>query len=142
MHYGVSIFPTRYSIGPAELARAVEERGFESLFVPEHTHIPVSRRSPWPGGGELPREYRETLDPFLALTAAAMATERLLLGTGICLVIERDPITTAKGWPPSTCSPAAGSCSASAAAGTGRRWRTTGPTRPGASPSSGSACWP
>src|SRR5437764_2690453 len=96
MKYGVTIFPTRYSIGPAELARAVEERGFESLFVPEHTHIPTSRRSPWPGGPDMPDEYRETLDPFLALTAAAAATERLLLGTGICLVVERDPITTAK----------------------------------------------
>jgi len=96
MRYGVSMFPTRYSIGPAELARAVEERGFESLFFPEHTHIPTSRRSPWPGGGDLPDEYRETLDPFLALTAAAAVTERILLGTGICLVVERDPITTAK----------------------------------------------
>ena len=96
MHFGVSMFPTRYSIGPAELARAVEERGFESLFVPEHTHIPTSRRSPWPGGGEMPDHYRETLDPFLALTAAATVTERILLGTGICLVMERDPITTAK----------------------------------------------
>ena len=94
--FGVSMFPTRYSIGPAELARAVEERGFESLFFPEHTHIPTSRRSPWPGGADLPDEYRETLDPFLALTAAAAATERILLGTGICLVVERDPITTAK----------------------------------------------
>jgi probable F420-dependent oxidoreductase len=96
MQYGVSMFPTRYSIGPAELARAVEDRGFESLFFPEHTHIPTSRRSPWPGGADLPNEYRETLDPFLALTAAAAVTERLLLGTGICLVVERDPITTAK----------------------------------------------
>ena len=96
MHYGVSMFPTRYSIGPAELARAVEERGFESLFFPEHTHIPTSRRSPWPGGADLPNEYRETFDPFLALTAAAAVTERLLLGTGICLVVERDPIITAK----------------------------------------------
>src|SRR5216683_5951857 len=90
------MFPTRYSIGMVELARAVEERGFESLFVPEHTHIPTSRRSPWPGGADLPPEYRETLDPFLALTAAAIVTERILLGTGICLVVERDPITTAK----------------------------------------------
>ena len=96
MQFGISMFPTRYSIGPAELARAVEERGFESLFFPEHTHIPTSRRSPWPGGADLPVEYRETLDPFLALTAAAVATERILLGTGICLVVERDPITTAK----------------------------------------------
>ena len=96
MDFGVSMFPTRYSIGPAELARAVEERGFESLFFPEHTHIPTSRLSPWPGGGDLPPEYRETLDPFLALTAAAAATERLKIGTGVCLVVERDPITLAK----------------------------------------------
>jgi probable F420-dependent oxidoreductase len=96
MHFGVSMFPTRYSIGPAELARAVEERGFESLFFPEHTHIPTSRRSPWPGGAEMPDQYRETLDLFVALTAAATVTERILLGTGICLVVERDPITTAK----------------------------------------------
>ena len=96
MQFGVSMFPTRYSIGPAELARAVEERGFESLFFPEHTHIPTSRRSPWPGGADLPPEYRETLDPFVALTAAATVTDRLLLGTGVCLVVERDPITLAK----------------------------------------------
>ena len=96
MRYGINMFPTRYSVGPAELARAVEERGFESLFVPEHTHIPTSRRSPWPGGDDLPDHYRETLDPFLALTAAAAVTERILLGTGICLVVERDPIITAK----------------------------------------------
>ncbi len=96
MHIGICQFSTDYSIRIDELAREAEQRGFESLFVPEHTHIPVSRRSPWPGGGDLPKEYRETLDPFLALTAAAMATERLLLGTGVCLVVERDPITTAK----------------------------------------------
>jgi len=96
MEFGVTMFPTRYSIGMVELARAVEERGFESLFVPEHTHIPTSRRSPWPGGPDLPEHYRETLDPFLALTAAAVVTDRILLGTGICLVVERDPITTAK----------------------------------------------
>jgi probable F420-dependent oxidoreductase len=96
MKFGVTMFPTRYSIGPAELARAVEERGFESLWFPEHTHIPTSRRSPWPGGADLPDEYRETLDLFVALTAAAAVTERILLGTGICLVVERDPIITAK----------------------------------------------
>jgi probable F420-dependent oxidoreductase len=90
------MFPTRYSISPVDLARAAEERGFESLFFPEHTHIPVSRRSPWPGGADLPSEYRETLDPFLAMAAAATVTERILLGTGICLVVERDPIVTAK----------------------------------------------
>jgi probable F420-dependent oxidoreductase len=96
MKFGVTMFPTDYSIGPAELAKAVEERGFESLFFPEHTHIPTSRRTPWPGGGELPREYSHTLDPFVALSAAATATDHLLIGTGVCLVIERDPITLAK----------------------------------------------
>ena len=90
------MFPADYAVAPDELARMVERRGFESLFFPEHTHIPVSRRTPYPGGGELPREYSHTHDPFVALTAAAAATERLRVGTGICLVIERDPITTAK----------------------------------------------
>jgi probable F420-dependent oxidoreductase len=96
MHFGVVMFPTEYAIRPDELARALEERGFESLWVPEHTHIPASRRSPWPGGADLPKDYWHAYDPFLALTAAAMATSRLRLGTGICLVIERDPIITAK----------------------------------------------
>src|SRR5581483_3258950 len=75
---------------------AVEERGFESLFLPEHTHIPASRRSPWPGGAALPKEYWHTHDPFVALAVAAAVTTRLRLGTGICLLVERDPITTAK----------------------------------------------
>src|SRR5215475_11250144 len=96
MDFGVVMFPTEYAIQPDELARALEERGFESLWVPEHTHIPASRKSPWPGGGSLPREYWSAYDPFVALTAAAAATRRLRLGTGICLVIERDPIVTAK----------------------------------------------
>ena len=96
MRFGLTIFPTDYSIGPVELARLAEERGFESLFFPEHTHIPASRRTPYPAGGELPREYSHLLDPFVALAAAASATERILLGTGICLIVERDPITTAK----------------------------------------------
>lgn len=96
MHYGVCIFPTDYAIRIDELARAVEARGFESLFVTEHTHIPASRRTPFPGGGELPKEYSHTLDPFVALTAAAAATRTLKVGTGICLIIEHDPITTAK----------------------------------------------
>ncbi len=96
MHYGVCIFPTDYSIRIDDLARATEERGFESLFVPEHTHIPGSRRTPFPSGGELPREYSHTLDPFVALTAAAAATRTLKVGTGICLLIEHDPIITAK----------------------------------------------
>jgi len=96
MDFGVFMFPTEYAIQPDELARALEERGFESLWVPEHTHIPASRRSPFPGGGQLPKEYWSAYDPFVALMAAAGATRRLRLGTGICLVIERDPITLAK----------------------------------------------
>src|ERR1700751_2380816 len=96
MHVGVAMFCTDYAIAPDELARALEERGFESLWLPEHTHIPASRRSPWPGGGTLPREDWSAYDPFVALTAAAGATRRLKLGTGICLVVERDPIVTAK----------------------------------------------
>jgi len=96
MHYGVFIFNTDYAIRIDELARAAEQRGFESLFVPEHTHIPASRRTPFPGGGDLPKEYWHTLDPFVALSAAAAVTTTLKVGTGICLVIERDPIVTAK----------------------------------------------
>jgi probable F420-dependent oxidoreductase len=90
------MFPTDYSIQPVELAKAVEERGLDSLFFPEHTHIPTSRRSPWPGGGELPMEYSHTHDLFVAMTAAAVATKRIKIGSGICLVIERDPIVLAK----------------------------------------------
>jgi probable F420-dependent oxidoreductase len=96
MKFGVSIFNTDYSIRIDELARALEERGFESLWLPEHTHIPASRKSPWPGGPSLPKEYWHTLDPFVSLATAAAATTRLKLGTGICLVVERDPITLAK----------------------------------------------
>ena len=96
MKFGTFMFPTDYSIGPVELGRAAEERGFESLFFPEHTHIPTSRRTAYPGGGELPKEYADTLDPFVALSAVAATTQRLKLGTGISLVIERDPITLAK----------------------------------------------
>ena len=96
MKIGVSMFATDYAIRVDELARAAEERGFESLFLPEHTHIPKSRRSPWPGGSNLPKEYWHTLDPFVALAGAATVTTRLRLATGICLVVERDPITLAK----------------------------------------------
>jgi alkanesulfonate monooxygenase SsuD/methylene tetrahydromethanopterin reductase-like flavin-dependent oxidoreductase (luciferase family) len=96
MKFGISTFVTDEGIAPGALARAIEERGFDSLFVAEHTHIPLSRKSPWPRGGELPRRYYRTLDPFITLTAAAAATERLLLGTGVALVVERDPIITAK----------------------------------------------
>jgi probable F420-dependent oxidoreductase len=96
MKFGVAIFPTRDVQPPGEIARMAEERGFECLLFPEHTHIPADRESPWPGGGALPAWYARTYDPFVACVAAADATERLLIGTGICLVIERDPIITAK----------------------------------------------
>lgn len=96
MKYGVVTFPTDYSISPVELARLLEHLGFESLWFPEHTHIPASRESPWPGGPELPKEYLHTLDPFVALGAAAAATRTLRLGFAVCLVVERDPIVTAK----------------------------------------------
>ena len=96
MDYGVVMFPTEYAIAPDELAQALEERGFESVWFPEHTHIPASRRTPWPGGPDLPKDYWSSYDPFVALTAAATATRRLKLGTGICLLVERDPIVTAK----------------------------------------------
>jgi probable F420-dependent oxidoreductase len=96
MHIGIAIFDTEYSLPIEELARETEARGFESLWVPEHTHIPTSRKSPFGGGGELPEQYKHTLDPFVSLTAAAMVTRNLKVGTGICLVIERDTITTAK----------------------------------------------
>ena len=96
MDFGIAMFPTHDAMDPASLASLVEARGFESLFFPEHTHIPASRLSPWPGGSELPRKYAHTLDLFVAMTAAATATTRLRIGSGICLLIERDPITTAK----------------------------------------------
>ncbi|MGD0554266.1 MAG: LLM class F420-dependent oxidoreductase [Streptosporangiaceae bacterium] len=96
MDTGVAIFPTHDAIGPAEVARLAEERGHESLFFPEHTHIPADRTSPYPGGKMLPRRYAHTFDLFVALSAAATVTTRLRIGSGICLVIERDPITTAK----------------------------------------------
>jgi probable F420-dependent oxidoreductase len=96
MELGLAILLTDYSIQPAALGASAEERGFESLFLAEHTHIPVSRETPYPGGTELPREYSHTVDPFVGLAAAASATERLKLGTGVCLVTQRDPIVTAK----------------------------------------------
>ncbi|OYV33734.1 MAG: hypothetical protein B7Z80_23235 [Rhodospirillales bacterium 20-64-7] len=96
MHFGASMFFTDYSMTPAALAKALEERGFESVWAPEHSHIPLSRRSPWPGGGDLPKQYYDVMDPFVTLTAAAMATSKLNIGTGVCLVNQRDPIQTAK----------------------------------------------
>ena len=96
MEYGVSMFPTDYSIDPAELAVAAEERGFESLWFPEHSHIPLSRKSPWPGGAELPKQYYDCMDPFIALATAASMTKTIKLCTGICLIIQRDVLQLAK----------------------------------------------
>ncbi len=94
--FGALIFPTDYAMHPVALAKAIEERGLDSIFFPEHTHIPASRRTPYPAGGDLPLEYSHTYDPFVALAACAGATERIKLGTGICLVVERDVLTLAK----------------------------------------------
>ena len=96
MQFGASMFFTDYSMTAAALARALEERGFESLWAPEHSHIPASRSTPWGGGGELPKRYYDVMDPFISLTMAAAATTTLKLGTGVCLVNQRDPIQTAK----------------------------------------------
>lgn len=96
LKYGASMFFTDYSMGPGELGQALEARGYESVWAPEHSHIPVTRKTPFPGGGDLPKKYYDAMDPFVTLTAAAMATKSLMVGTGICLVNQRDPIQTAK----------------------------------------------
>jgi probable F420-dependent oxidoreductase len=96
MQIGITMFPTDYAIQPHELAVEAEARGFESVWFPEHSHIPTSRKSPWPGGAELPKRYYDSYDPFVSLGAAAVATTRIKLGTGVCLVVQRDPIHTAK----------------------------------------------
>ncbi|ORA12253.1 LLM class F420-dependent oxidoreductase [Mycobacterium arosiense] len=96
MDFGVLTFVTDDGIGPVDLGKALEQRGFESLFLAEHSHIPVDAKTPYPSGGPIPPKYYRTLDPFVALTAAAAATERLILGTGIALVPQRDPIHAAK----------------------------------------------
>ena len=96
MKFGIAIFPTDYAISLTELAPAAEQLGFESLWVAEHSHIPTSRQTPWPGGAELPKHYWHTMDPFVALTLAALASKTIRVATGICLLIQRDPIHTAK----------------------------------------------
>ncbi|WNE94600.1 LLM class F420-dependent oxidoreductase [Streptomyces luomodiensis] len=96
MRIGVSTFVTDQGVQPVPLGRALEERGFDSLFIAEHSHIPVERRTPYPGGGELPEIYYRTLDPFVTLSAIAAVTRSLLLGTGVALVAQRDPIITAR----------------------------------------------
>ncbi|MGY9055094.1 MAG: LLM class F420-dependent oxidoreductase [Alphaproteobacteria bacterium] len=96
MHVGVAMFMTDYSISPTELAKALEDRGFESLWLPEHSHIPLSRKSGFPQGGDLPKKYYDIMDPFPVAAAAAAVTTKLKFGTGVCLVAQRDPIQTAK----------------------------------------------
>src|SRR5580692_3653547 len=96
MQFGAVMFFTDYSMGPAELGLALEQRGFESLWVPEHSHIPLARTTEFPSGGDLPKAYYDIMDPFIVLTAAAAATQRLKVGTGVCLIAQRDPIQTAK----------------------------------------------
>jgi probable F420-dependent oxidoreductase len=96
MRLGITMFPTDYAISPHELAAEAEARGFESVWFPEHSHIPTSRKSPWPGGAELPKWYYDSYDPFVAMGAAAVVTKTIKLGTGVCLVVQRDPIHTAK----------------------------------------------
>ena len=96
MQFGAAMFFTDYSMSPGELGKALEERGFESVWAPEHSHIPLTRKSEWPGGGELPKKYYDAMDPFVTLMAAAAATTKLKVGTGVCLVNQRDPIQTAK----------------------------------------------
>jgi len=96
MKYGIALFPTDSSISPVELATACESRGFESLWFPEHSHIPASRRTPFPAGGDLPKQYYDVYEPFISLAAAAAVTTTLKLATGVCLVVQRDPIQTAK----------------------------------------------
>jgi len=96
MHFGGAMFFTDYSMSAPELARALEERGFESVWAPEHSHIPLSRKTPFPGGGELPRAYYDAMDPFVVLAAAAQATKTIKLGTGVALIQQRDAIQTAK----------------------------------------------
>ncbi len=96
MHIGVAMFFTDYSMTPQELGLAAEERGLESVWSPEHSHIPLSRKSAFPSGGELPKKYYDAMDPFVALMAAAAVTQRIKVGTGVCLVAQRDPIQTAK----------------------------------------------
>src|ERR1041385_3055847 len=96
MHFGGAMFFTDYSMSAPELARALEERGFESVWAPEHSHVPLSRKTPFPGGGELPKQYYDVMDPFVSLSWAAAVTNRIRLGTGVCLVIQRDTVQTAK----------------------------------------------
>ena len=128
MKIGFYYFATDYSMPIVEVAKELEAHGYESLFVPEHTHIPASRRSPWPGGPELPRQYSHTLDPYVGLAAAAAVTKTLRLGTGVSLLTERDPIVTAKSVATLDLISHGRFEFGIGAAGTPRRWRTTAPS--------------
>ena len=127
MHFGVSMFHTDYSIPAVELAKALEARGIESMWAPEHSHIPVPRKTPFPSGGELPKPYYEVMDPFVVLSAAAVVTKTLKLATGVCLVVQRDPIQTAKLVASIDQVSNGRFCSASAAGGIARRSRAMAP---------------
>ena len=131
MYFGGAMFFTDYSISAVELALALEERGFESMWAPEHSHIPLSRKTPFPGGGELPKPYYDAMDPFVVLAAAGQATKTIKLGTGVALVQQRDTIQTAKLVASLDQVSRGASSSASVAAGIRMKWRITAPsTRP------------
>jgi hypothetical protein len=128
MDFGLGYFPTDDGIGSGPLARLLEERGQDAVFFAEHTHIPASRETPYPEGGELPVKYWHCYDQFVALMAAAAATTKLRVGTGVCLVVERDPSSRPRKWPAWTIVPAGDSSSVSVPAGTVKRCATTVPT--------------
>ena len=133
MDFGVLMFFTDYAISAVDLAKALEERGFESVWAPEHSHIPTSRKTPFPGGGELPKRYYDAMDPFVSLTAAAIATTKLKVGTGVCLVQQRDPIQNGQARRLGRRCRTAAFCLVSAAAVTRMKWRTTAPCSKAAS---------
>jgi alkanesulfonate monooxygenase SsuD/methylene tetrahydromethanopterin reductase-like flavin-dependent oxidoreductase (luciferase family) len=128
MHFGGAMFFTDYSMSAMELARALEERGFDSVWAPEHSHIPLSGKTPLPGGGDLPKQYYDAMDPFVVLAAAGQVTKTIKLGTGVLLVQQRDVIQTAKLVASIDQVSQDGSCMASAEAGTRTKWKTTGPS--------------
>jgi len=130
MEFGAAIFFTDYSISPAQLGVALEERGFDSLWAAEHSHIPVPRRTPPPSGGVLEKRYYDVMDPFVTLTAAVAATKRLKVGTGVCLIIQRDTIQTAKLG--ASIDQVSGGRFLFGIGGTGKRSKRTAPSSPAA----------
>jgi alkanesulfonate monooxygenase SsuD/methylene tetrahydromethanopterin reductase-like flavin-dependent oxidoreductase (luciferase family) len=134
MHFGGAMFFTNCSMSAPDLARALEERGFESVWAPEHSHIPLSRKTPFSGGGDLPKQYYDAMDPFVVLAAASEATKTIKVGTGVALIQQRDAIQTAKLVASIDQVSHGRSCLASAAAGTRTKWKTTAQsTRPASS---------